>query len=112
MSRDQRSVQHIKTLSGMLDQRRSRTSSGALLEMSMLEMEKQRLMLEVQRAERRAGEISARLLEIHTKSLRLQTFVEKVSAPPGQSPATMVPGTPLKIHSMPANKMKSRQLTY
>ncbi|MEI6113000.1 MAG: hypothetical protein WCP99_00390 [Burkholderiales bacterium] len=112
MSKDKRSVQHIKTLSGLLDQRRSRTSSGALLEMSMLEMEKQRLVLEVQRAERRAGEIRARLLEINTKSLRLQKFVEKVSAPPSLSPTTLVPGTPLTVHTMPANKMKSRQLTY
>ena len=50
MAIEKRGVQHIKTLAGLVDGRRTRTSSGALLELSMLEMEKQRLVLEMQRA--------------------------------------------------------------
>src|SRR3990172_11108719 len=52
---EKRGVQHLKTMAGLVDARRTRTSSGALLELSMLEMEKQRLLLEMRRAERRGA---------------------------------------------------------
>ena len=41
MVTEKRGVQQIKTMGGIVDGRRTRTSAGALLELSMLEMEKQ-----------------------------------------------------------------------
>ena len=111
MAFEKRGVQHLKTMGGLVDGRRTRTSSGALLELSMLEMEKQRLMKEVQRAERRGAEIRGRLAEIDKKGLRLQRFVEKRSAEAPTSEARTA-SSPLPIHSAPTDKLKRRQLSY
>lgn len=111
MVSERRSVQHLKTLAGLVDGRRARTSAGALLELSMLEMEKQRLVKEVQRAERRGAEIRGRLAEIDKKGSRLQQFVEKRSA---EAPTAEVraASSPLTVHSGPPDKLKRRQLCY
>ena len=111
MAFDMRGVQHLKTLAGLVDGRRTRTSSGALLELSMLEMERQRLMKEVQRAERRGAEIRGRLAEIDKKALRLQRSVEKRNAEAPIS-ETRTASSPLPIHSAPTDKLKRRQLSY
>ena len=74
---DKRGVQQIKTMGGIVDVRRIRSSSGALLELSMLEMEKQRLIKEMLRSEQRCVEIRGRMAEIETKQARLQQFVDK-----------------------------------
>lgn len=111
MASERRSVQHLKTLAGLVDGRRARTSAGALLELSMLEMERQRLVKEVQRAERRGAEIRVRLAEIDKKGSRLQLYVEKRSA---EAPTTELrtAASPLQSHSAPPNKLKRRQLCY
>ena len=112
MAIDKRGVQQIKTMGGIVDGRRTRTSAGALLELSMLEMEKQRLTKEMERAQRRSLEISARVLEIETKQIRVQRFVDRPIAP---SPANsaMEAATPLPIHTAPAEqRMKRRSLAY
>lgn len=111
MTSERRSVQHLKTLAGLVDGRRARTSAGALLELSMLEMERQRLMKEVQRAERRGIEIRGRLDEIDKKGLRLQRFVERHGAEAPISGARTV-SSPLPIHWAPSGKLKQRQLSY
>lgn len=111
MAFDKRGVQHLKTMAGLVDSRRTRTSSGALLELSMLEMEKQRLMLEVQRAERRCAEIRGRMAEIDKKGFRLQRFVEKLSGEVQASQAHTV-SSPLPIHSAPTDKLKRRRFSY
>ena len=111
MAHEKRSVQHIKTMGGLVDGRRSRTSAGALLELSMLEMEKQRLGNELQRAKQRSIEIQGRLTEIETKQLRLYRFVEML--PEGaQVPQAHSVATPLPIYSMPTGKLKSKKLSY
>ncbi len=114
MAFDKRGVQHLKTLAGLVDGRRARTSSGALLELSMLEMERQRLVKEMQRAERRGVEIRGQLAEIDRKGLRLQRFVEKRSAEASTvlSPGACPAASPLQIHSAPTDKLKRRQLSY
>ena len=111
MARDTRGVQHLKTMAGLVDGRRTRTSSGALLELSMLEMEKQRLMKEMQRAERRGAEIRGRLAEIDKKGLRLQRFVEKLNGEVHASQA-QTDISPLRIHAPPIDKLKRRRLSY
>lgn len=111
MATEKRGVQHLKTMAGLVDARRTRTSSGALLELSMLEMEKQRLVLEMQRAERRCAEIRGRITEIAMKGLRLQRFVEKLN---GDVQASQVQkdASPLRIHSPPTDALKRRRLSY
>ena len=111
MALEKRGVQHIKTMAGLVDGRRTRTSSGALLELSMLEMEKQRLVLEMQRAERRCAEIRGRVAEIDMKGFRLQRFVEKRSGE-GQASQAHIVASPLPIHSVPTDKLKRRRLSY
>lgn len=110
MATETRGVQHIKTMAGLVDGRRTRTSSGALLEMSMIEMEKQRLTKEMQRSERRCAEIRGRMTEIEAKQLWLQRFVEKPQGE-AQTNQTLPAASPLPIHSAP-DKMKRRQLSY
>ena len=111
MASEKRGVQHIKTMAGLVDGRRTRTSAGALLELSMLEMEKQRLVLEMRRAERRCAEIRGRLAEIEGKQHRLQRFVEKRSGEV-QAPQAHTVSSPLPIHSAPTDKLKRRRLSY
>ena len=111
MTLEKRGVQHIKTMAGLVDGRRTRTSSGALLELSMLEMEKQRLVLEMRRAEQRCAEIRGRLAEMGKKGLRLQQFVEKLNGE-AQAPQARTVASPLPIHSAPADKLKRRRLSY
>lgn len=111
MTIEKRGVLHIKTMAGLVDGRRTRTSSGALLEMSMIEMEKQRLMKEMLRSEQRCVEIRGRMVEIETKQRRIQKFVEM---PFGemQTNQTLPAASPLPIHTAPTDRLKRRQLSY
>ena len=83
----------IKTIGALVDRRRARTSAGALLEMSVLANEKERLNQELAAAARRQAAIVARLAEIAEKEGRLQAFVKnpeqvnRVSqSPPAEPP--------------------------
>lgn len=111
MATEKRGVQHIKTMAGIVDVRRTRSSSGALLELSMLEMEKQRLKKEMLRSEQRCVEIRGRMTEIETKQLRLQRFVD---GPIGefQTNPSLPSASPLPIHTAPTDRLKRRQLSY
>jgi hypothetical protein len=71
-------MQGVKTMGGLVDQRRARTSAGALMELAVLANEKKRLEQELGRWRRRHAEISARLAEIADKERRLFGFVEKL----------------------------------
>ena len=114
MAIEQRGVRNLKTMAGMQDARRSRTASGALLELSMLEMERHRLTLEMQRAEVRSAEVRRRMEEIDLKAARLHLFVEKrsVSAEVASGPAVLAAARPLMIHAAMPDKMKRRALQY
>lgn len=109
MVHDRRGVQQIRTLAGLVDGRRARTSAGALLELSMLELEKTRLTQEIQRADRRSDEIRRRLAEIDAKQHRLHRFVEK---PQGEAPQSETVASPLPIYTAPVDKLKRRRLSY
>ena len=64
-----------RTLSALVDRRRTRTPAGALLELSAMASEKQLLTREVDRWNRRNGEIQARLADIADKERRLMAVV-------------------------------------
>ncbi len=77
MATMKRGLQGIKTMAALVDGRRTRSSAGALLELSTLENEKQRLQQELDRGRRRHAEIKARLAEIAVKEKRLYEFVKR-----------------------------------
>jgi hypothetical protein len=113
MTLEKRGVQHLKTLAGLLDGRRNRTPSGALLELSMLAMEKQRLTQEMRRAERRCAEIQARVAEIDKKGIRLQRFVDKYAEGASTCAASTIPlPLPLPIHTPRTESLKRRRMSY
>jgi predicted nuclease with TOPRIM domain len=105
MGTDRRGIQQIRTIAGLVDGRRARTSAGALLELSMLEMEKTRLMKEIARADRRCAEVRRRLAEITAKQERIHRFVDR---PPDGAAET----APLPRWSAPPEKVKRRRLAY
>ena len=111
MGHERRSVTHIHTMAGLVDGRRARSSHGALLELSMLEMEKVRLTREMQRAEQRCADIRKRLDEIDAKQHRLHRFVEQPHGE-AQAPQARTVASPLPIHSAPTDKLKRRRLSY
>jgi hypothetical protein len=76
MAKEIRSVKSIKTMGGLLDNRRARTPSGALLEMSAMSNEKTLLHRELVRWKRRHVEIQRRLTEIAAKERRLLAVVQ------------------------------------
>ncbi len=112
MAADKRGVLNIKTMASLVDGRRIRTSAGALLEMSMIEMEKQRLKKEMLRAEQRSAEIRARMAELDVKQVRLQLFVERPSVDIQLSAASLSAAQPLPIFTAPTDRLKRRQLSY
>jgi chromosome segregation ATPase len=70
-----KTARSIKTIGALLDHRRTRTSSGALLELSALANERQRLQYELERWQRRRAEIKNRLAEITEKEQWLSAIV-------------------------------------
>jgi hypothetical protein len=108
MSIERRGVTHIRTMAGLSDARSSRTSHGALLELSMLGVEKLRLTAEIQRAERRCADIRKRIAQIDTKAQRLHCFVEK----PSMDAPSAATADPFPIHTVPPSKVKNRRLSY
>ena len=111
MVTERRGVQAMKTLGGIVDARRKRTSAGALLELSMCEMEKHRIIKEVERVERRRMEMLARVAEIEAKQAMLQQFV-KGSYGELITNQLLSSATPFPIHVTPVSGMKRRQLSY
>ncbi len=69
-------------MGGLVDGRRTRTTAGALLEMSALANQKHRLQQERERWVRRQAEIKARLAAIKEKERRLSKFVKNPRAAP------------------------------
>ncbi len=98
----------IRTQSGVIDARRSRSPQGALLEMAALEMERQRLLAESARMQRRGEQIAQRVDEIVRRQRRLQRFVDlgRPEADPAAKPAAQ-PTT-----SRPMSAHRSRKLGY
>jgi hypothetical protein len=115
-----RGVMQIKTMASLVDARRIRTSAGALLELSMLEMEKERLKKEMLRAEQRLNEIRSRTGEIEAKQQRLNLFVDRsavtnpasAAAQAGQPVMGPAAAAPFPIHHAPTDGFKRRQLSY
>jgi len=108
MSIERRGVTHLRTMAGLRDARSSRTSHGALLELSMLGVETLRLTTEMQRAERRCADIRKRIAEIDIKAQRLHRFVEK----PSMDAPSVAEADSFQTHTVPLGKAKSRRLSY
>ncbi len=98
-----KSLQSIRTMAGLLDGRRARSTAGALLELSGLANERQRLQQELDRGQRRQAEIHARLEEIAAKEKRLQKFIKTPNASSG--------ARPLPIADLP-QCVQTRELQY
>jgi isopentenyl diphosphate isomerase/L-lactate dehydrogenase-like FMN-dependent dehydrogenase len=108
MSIERRGLTHLRTMAGLRDASRNRTSHGALLELSMLGAETLRLTTEMQRAERRCADIRKRIAEIDIKAHRLHRFVEK----PFMDAPSVAEADPRPTHTVPPGKAKSRRLSY
>ena len=96
------------TLSGLIDRRRARTASGALLELAMLETEKTRLLGERRRIDERNTEISTRIAAIDEKAKRLYEFVDRPDVQQGGTGTT----APLPSPEMANIRVKRRVLSY
>ncbi len=86
MAFERRGVDGIRTMSALVDQRRTRTPAGALIELSALANEKLLLEREVARASRRGIEIQRRLKEIAAKEDRLMKLAQGAAL--AQEPAS------------------------
>jgi hypothetical protein len=85
MTPPRRSLQNLNTVAGLADRRRRRTPATALMELSTLANERQRLQQELDRWEVRRREISARLEAIGAKEQRLQQYLATpLELPPAQ----------------------------
>jgi hypothetical protein len=108
MTLERRGVTNLRTMAGLVDGRRKRTSYGALLELSMLEMERLRLAGEITRANLRSADINKRIAEIDTKKIKLLAFVER--SPESSAPVIAADIFPNFI--LPTGAVKSRRLSY
>jgi len=115
MESDRKGVMGIRTMSALLDQRRARTSAGALLELSALANEKLLLDREVARAKRRGADIHRRLKEIAAKEVRLMKLVRgaEPSATPSSPSRPTPPAEPVTpVDSPPSNRFKVSEFSY
>ena len=103
MTAERKSVRHLRTMARLTDSRRTRTPAGALLEMSTLANERERLRLERERMEARIQEIDARLAEIADKETKLKGYIKDWEAGP------VVKSLPVGGHGRP---VVTRQLEY
>ncbi len=119
MAKEKRGVNSIKTMGGLLDNRRARTPSGALLEMSAMSNEKTLLHRELARWKRRHLEIQKRLSEIAAKERRLLAVVQGgemalgvVVTETGQGTAPASPSEPIPLPVEVSNRFKVQELSY
>ncbi len=99
-----KSLQSIKTMAGLVDGRRTRTTAGALLEWSALANERERLGQELKRWQHRQLEIETRLAEIAAKEQRLQTYIKNPTVP--------LNAKPLAVADAPRGRVAARELRY
>ncbi len=118
MAKEIRGVTSIKTMGGLLDNRRARTPSGALLEMSAMSNEKTLLHKELARWKRRHLEIEKRLGEIAAKERRLLAVVQGGEMALGvvvtDSSASHAAngGNPLPLPAEVSGRLKVQELSY
>jgi hypothetical protein len=93
-------------MGALVDSRRTRSASGALLELSALANEKILIQKELERWTRRQAEIQTRLGEIGAKETRLMLVVQshQVLAPPSQSTTS--------IDNSIAQRVKVKEFSY
>ena len=94
----------LRTQAGVIDPRRGCSPQGALLEMAMLEMERQRLNGETLRMQRRAAQIAQRTAEINRRRQQLQRFIDW---PAPDRPATLPPFRPSPERNAPRQRRQT-----
>jgi len=106
MATPRRGLRGVKTMAGLSDRRRSRSTAGALMELSVLANEKERLGRELATAERRGTDIQTRLAEIAEKEGRLKTFIKE--------PPQVLEGVPPKaaVSRESAKGVKTKEIGY
>ncbi len=115
MAFERRGVQGIRTMAALVDQRRTRTPAGALIELSALANEKLLLDREISRAARRGIEIERRLKEIAAKEDRLMKLAQGAAyAPePVQHMRPVATTAPVNTAEMPASsRFKISEFNY
>jgi hypothetical protein len=112
MSIERRGLENLKTGMGVMNAHRNRTPAVALLELSMFANERQRLGMEMRRAEQRIREIAQRLEAIAAKGERLQRFVERYPDPKTGDIVAKHPRSSLPLHIAPSGMERRRVLTY
>src|SRR5271157_2609298 len=115
MAFERRGVQGIRTMAALVDQRRTRTPAGALIELSALANEKLLLDREVARASRRGIEIQRRLKEIAAKEDRLMKLAQGAAPPPEPASQRLpvpsaAPETPVEMPT--SSRFKVSEFTY
>jgi hypothetical protein len=108
-------VRSIKTMGGILDNRRARTPSGALLEMSAMANEKTLLHEQLARWKRRRGEIQTRLNEIAAKERRLMALVQTGDMALGTVPEALASDSNIPTTTIPtevSGRFKIQDLSY
>jgi hypothetical protein len=102
-------------MAALVDQRRTRTPAGALIELSALANEKLLLEREVARASRRGIEIRRRLKEIAAKEDRLMKLAQGAAPAPEpayqRSPAAAAAPEP-PVEMPPSSRFKISEFTY
>jgi hypothetical protein len=89
-----KTLQTIRTMGALIDNRRTRTPAGALLELSAMANEKTLLRKELARWKRRHAEIQKRLGEIAAKERKLMALVQAEGYAPGAPPEPIDPANP------------------
>jgi len=97
-----------RSISVIADARRTKTSSGVLLELSMLEMEKQRHVDELMRIQLRGNAISGRVAEIEIRKKYLFSLIEQ----PDSRLVSVLPVDALVSYNALPGKFKSRRFSY
>ena len=99
----------IRTMGALVDSRRTRTTSGALLELSSIANQKLLLQTELDRWTKRHAQIQTRLAEIAEKQTRLMAIVQSeadiaaANRPSHQAEPTF---------ASPGNRVKFKEFSY
>jgi hypothetical protein len=118
VAKEIRGVNSIKTMGRLLDSRKARTPSGALLEMSAMSNEKTLLHKELARWKRRHVEIQRRLGEIAAKERRLLAVVQEgqmalgVVTEPGAGDSPAGSSAPIPLPPEVSSRFKVQELSY
>ncbi len=106
MANERKGVQSVRTMGAVVDSRRTRSTAGALLELSAMANEKMLLQKELDRWTRRRKEIQGRLGELAKKEQRLLALVQ------GPGAVTILAGSEPDLDCSSSRRVKVKEFTY